>query len=785
MKDLPKHSVALTPHFGQQSRPIKTHKEVTWQLDIDQLIAAARRQARVAGYSVVLAIGIGMMYLATAVPQYTAGIDLLLDNHKGQDQLASSIAELTLDTGAIDSQVEVMKSDKVALLVVKSLALDTDPEFSGSSGSFLGAILHYVWAIINVRDWFTSNEIIARDASEKARENAVYKLKSSLSVKRIAKTYVISISYTSPNPAKAQAIANAFADAYFAEQLDSRYVIAKRAAKWLNDRIAELKENSLKTDLAVQRFKAEKGILSTGSISSNGTQTTQTANLVEDQQLIEMTSQISQAHAETARMEARVRQINEIIKSGKTEGAVTESLGNPVITDLRQKYLRASKQASEFSAKVGINHYQVTSLRNEMVEYEHLIFQELERIAQTYASDLEVARTREKNLNESMASLVSQKAVSNETMVQLRELEREADVFKNLYQTFLQRYQDAIQRESLPSSEARVISAAALPGAPSWPKRPMVLGFSTLFGLLVGGAIGAYRENRDRVFRVAHQVRDELGLDLIGMLPCIQTQQLAIPEGKRDRRFVRVSTSIQRYAIDAPLSGFAEVLRSAKVEVDLAHGKKKGARIIGIASVLPGEGKTTVSKNLASLIAFLGSKTLLIDGDMRSPGLTRNIAWHAPYGLTEVLRDKLPLQDAILTEPETGLAVLPAVIKKRLLLSSELISSRAMAGLLVSAGTFFDYIIIDLPPIGPVVDVRAAARLFDAFLLVVEWGKTARSVVKNAIIEDDMLYDKCIGVIFNKVNVDKLDLYNNHSSKNYYHKTYKNYYIDQPKRSAQ
>ena len=166
---------------------------------------------------------------------------------------------MTLDTSAIDSQVEVMKSDNVALSVVKALSLDADPEFAGTSGSLLGAVFHFLRALIDVRNWFTSSEITARDAEQKARTNAILKLQASLSVKRVARTYVISISFTSPDRRKAQSIANAFADAYFSDQLDARYVIAKRAAGWLNDRIAELRENVLRTDLSVQRFQSQKG----------------------------------------------------------------------------------------------------------------------------------------------------------------------------------------------------------------------------------------------------------------------------------------------------------------------------------------------------------------------------------------------------------------------------------------------------------------------------------------------------------------------------------------------
>ena len=389
-------TVGNVAHLPRQGARITENSGASAQLDIGQLVAAVRRQARVITYAVLTAVSLGLIYLLTAVPLYTAAVDILIDSRRSQDQLSGTIAELTLDTSAVDSQVEVIKSDNVALLVVKALALDADPEFAGSSGSLLGSVFHFFRTIIDVRSWFTSSEILEREARKKALESAVSKLRGSMSVKRVGKTYVLSITYTSPDRHKAQLIANAYADAYFSDQLDSRYIIAKRAAGWLNDRIAELKENALRTDLAVQRFKAEKGILYLpGPSFLIGTHSAQSANLVEDQQLSELTSQISQAHNETARMEARLEQINAMIKSGRTDGAVTESLGNPVITDLRQKYLRAEKLMADFKAKVGADHYQVGSLHNEMNQYQRLIFGELKRIAKTYASDLEVAHARE------------------------------------------------------------------------------------------------------------------------------------------------------------------------------------------------------------------------------------------------------------------------------------------------------------------------------------------------------------------------------------------------------
>ncbi len=464
---LAKH--AVIPHHEEESS--------SW-IDIEKLIAAARRQLTVIISSSAIGATIGAAYLVTAVPLYTATVDVLIDASHNQDRTSPSIAEPSLDSSAVDSQVEVIKSDNIAFSVVKTLALEADPEFNGSGGTSPGALFGYMRAVVDVKSWFTSRAITDLERRQRAQEAAVRKLKNSLHVKRLARTYVISISFTSPNPGKAQTIANGYAEAYFRDQLDARYIVTKRAAGWLNDRIAELKENALKSDLAVQKFKEDNGVLSTGAVVSNGLQSTETTNLIADQQLNEITSQISQAHSETARMEARLQQIAEIVKSGRTDASVAESLGNSVISELRSKYLRAAKLAAEFSAKVGVNHYQVINLQNEMSEYERLIFQELQRIASTYASDLEVARSREKNLNESMASLVTQKSASNRTMVHLRELERESEVFKGLYETFLQRYQDSIQKQSFPNSEARVITAASLPKVPVSPITSRVLSIS-------------------------------------------------------------------------------------------------------------------------------------------------------------------------------------------------------------------------------------------------------------------------------------------------------------------
>jgi len=244
---------------------------------------------------------------------------------------------------------------------------------------------------------------------------------------------------------------------------------------------------------------------------------------------------------------------------------------------------------------------------------------------------------------------------------------------------------------------------------------------------------------------------------------------------QQDPKLVMLKDSLQRYSIDHPLSGFSETLRSIKVAADLSLADRK-PKIIGVISVLPNEGKSTVSKNFASLLAHLGANTLLIDGDLRNAGLTRTLAAHADAGILEAIRGDRALRDLLLLEPDSGLSFLPAVIRKRVQHTSEVLSSPGMRSVLIEAAKDFDYIVVDLPPLAPVVDVRAAASMFDAFIFVIEWGRTARPMVQTMLAADQPIYDKCLGAVFNKVQFGKLNLYESHGSKDYYYGRYSKYY---------
>jgi succinoglycan biosynthesis transport protein ExoP len=416
------------------------------------------------------------------------------------------------------------------------------------------------------------------------------------------------------------------------------------------------------------------------------------------------------------------------------------------------------------------------------------MFEELSRLAEVYRSELEIAKSREKALKESLTGLVGTTVAANETLVALRELEREAESYKNLYQSFLKRYQEVVQQQSFPITEARVIMSAQKPGAPSHPRKGRVLALALVFGLGIGVCIGALREFKERAFRTADQVREELGLEFLGMLPMIKAgkekkahAKLTIPailksaEPPEKEGALTKLPGTMRYVLDHPLSGFAETLRAVKIALDLTLPDRP-VKLVGIVSVLPNEGKSTVSKNFGSLMANLDIKTLLIDADIRNPSLSKSVAPNAKQGLIEAVMEGKPIKDLLLYEPESSLAFLPAVVKTRVTHTSELLASPGMKAVFKQASQEFSCVLVDLPPLGAVVDVRALAPQLDAVVLVTEWGKTARALVRTTLEAEHHVRDKCLGVLLNKVHMRELKLYENYGFKDYYHGNYGNYY---------
>ena len=737
-------------------------------LNFSEFLSIVKRQWRVVAACAIVAVVIGIVYAFTAVPRYTATASLLLDSTNQQitQQVLAQQAGLQDDEANVLSQVEILRSDALARAVVKKLDLLNDPVFNANNNSPLGNLIATAKSLLNYKTWFASGDIADDSGPDAKTQQAATLLLKNLTADRVVKTYVLEVGYTSTSPALSARIANAVVEAYLEDQLEAKYDATRRASVWLDDRIKELRGKSLAADMAVQKFRADKGLIAT-----SGT-------LISDQQLSQLNKQYIDAQTETANNKAKLDSLQKVIQGAQLNASVVESLNSNVINNLQGEFLATSRREAEISSRLGPDHIQAQRLRTQMQEYKRLMFEELSRIAETYKSSYEISKAQEVSLGKQLDEATSKSATANNDQVQLRELERESDTYKQLYESFLQRFQQQTQQQSFPVTTARIISGATVPLLPSYPRKPLVVAIAMLLGCCLGAAIGGYRELGERFFRTGEQVSHELDLEFLGQIPLEPMRSISMPAEERGPRLISPTSSIVRYVVDHPMSSFAETMRSAKIASDIWTGARKG-KVIGIVSVMPREGKSTVAINFAEHLAHQGAKTLLIDGDLRNPGATRALAADAEKGIFEVISENEPLLDTIRFDPKTGLAFLPADMKRRLPFSAELLTSAGMDRMLAAASSNFDYIVIDLPPMGPVVDARAVAGKIDCFLMIVEWGETPRRVVKTAIQSNPTIMRRCAGVILNKVDTSKMDLYMDKDQVYYQNTKYDDYYIEE------
>jgi succinoglycan biosynthesis transport protein ExoP len=702
---------------------------------------------------------LAVVYLFTTPSSFTAQAKLLIDTRKNQlFQQQSVLGDIPPDPWSVDSQVEILQSENVALAVIKELHLTADPEFMSPREGLFPAMKGWLFSLFASSGGPPSEEGLTR--------GAIGRLQSQLSTKRVGLTYIINIDFRAHSPQRAAQIANAIAEAYIVDQLEAKYQATRRAGNWMQDRIKELREQVSTAAQAVVDFKTKNNIVDTGG-----------RGLMNEQQLAELNSSLVQARAQTAEAKAKLNRINEIMHAGLEvpDATVADSLKSEVITKLRSQYLEYSRKEAEFSSKYGSNHLAAVNLRNQMRELRKVTMDELGRIAQTYQSDYEIAKAREESITKSLADIVSVSQTTNQAQIALRDLESSAQTYRALHDSFLQRYMESVQQQSFPITEARLITTASPPGRPSNPKTSLVLVAGAFAGMIFGFALGLFREIADRVFRTGDQVASILHTDCLAVLPKVVGTATSRSNDTRnygdlDHRIIKRDRSLFWAVVDSPFSRFAEAIRAIKVAADLSKSVKAN-KVVGMTSSLPNEGKTTISMALAQSIANGGARVVLLDADLRNPSLSRRLVPEAKVGLLEVLAKQVAIEDALCVDPDTRLAFLPCVVNERMAHSSQVLASEETKQLFERLRQSYDYIIVDLSPLAPVVDVRAMTHLVDSFVFVIEWGRTKIEVVEHALGTAQGVYDNLLGVVLNKADLNVLSRYETHRG-NYYHNRY-------------
>lgn len=734
----------------------------SYALDLRELVQILSRRRWIVILTTFALLLVAAVFILIVTPRYTATATVLIDPHRSSvvdsnnNQPAS--ANSAADDSIINSQVSLIQSVAVLQRVVSQLNLTHDPEFGPHSTIFSP-----------IKRLFSSPQALAPGQTEEDVAKAAaldFLLRKRLKVSRDTTTFVINIDVSSQDPDKAAKIANAVAESYFSEQVRSRYDTQKIAASWFNKQIEDLKSQVLASDKAVEEFRAAHNL----TIAQGST--------INDQQLGDLNNKLIEAHVQTAEARARFEQVQNIIKTKADPGTLGQALSSDVIARLRTQYADVAKNLADVSSKFGSQHPLVVNARAQLRETQKLIDEEVRRILDSTRQALQVAQSREEALQKSLDNLTHVSNTLGNDQVRLRELQREADANRTLYASFLARYKETSAQESVELPDSRIVSKANIPITPSFPKTTLILAFALAAGIGIGSVLAFAADHLDRRVKSLRQAEEITGVPTLAAVPLIGPRELA---GRAIRGRQALSTydpnamgmlvpalrpPLMRYVLEEPTSLFAESVRAVRLAIQRAS-RTAPVKTIMVSSSIDGEGKTTLAVNLALSLASLGMRTVLVEGDFRNPEMSRSLCPRARIGAIEVATNQAGFDKALLVDRATGLAVLPSPSSERKLANNEFVFSDAMSNILDRLRQHFDYVIIDSPPLVPLVDARALAEIVDRVVLTIRWDSTPQDVVAQAFGTLALAYDRVLGTVLTRVDMRRLRFYDYYQSSYY------------------
>ena len=732
-----------------------------WQaptVDLREMARILRRRWRAVVLPAAVLGGIALAYVATATTLYTANSTVLVDPRRANvvETNQSVLTNFGTDDATIESQTLLIQSLTILQRVVDKLKLTQDLEFMPKPG-----------LLDPIRNLFrSSSPVDGVSPEDAARAYSIYLLQRRMKVTRQGTTFLVDIAVSSESPQKAATIANAVADAYFEEQVRAKFDATRIAAKWLGGQIDALKNRVVTSEQAVADYRSANNLAVSQGVTVN------------DQQITDLNSKLIAARVQTAEARAKFDQVQQLAKTGGDAGGLNAAVSSEMVTKLRAQYADIAKNEADLTSKYGPRHPQVANVRAQLKDTQRLINEEIGRIVQGTAHDYDVAKSREASLQDSFDKLQGVSSTSGQAVVRLHELQREAEANRTLYESYLARSKETTAQESLEMPDSRIVSFASIPLKPSAPKTMLILGFAILLGLGGGTVLAFLTDYLDGRIKTLEQAEEISGVPALAALPSISSRELAgrakrgrTELGNYDPRTMRLLPAalqppLMRYAIEEPGTFFAEAIRAVRLAIQRAR-KIDTVKVVLVTSGLESEGKTTFAGNLALSFATLGIKTLLIDGDLRNPGLTRAVSPNADAGLLQVATGEVTLERAILLDRSTGLSILPSPAIKDVDAITELMFSEQIVEILDRLKSHYELIIIDSPPLIPLVDGRALAELADRILLAMAWNQTPREVVAHTMELLAPVHDRILGTVLTQVDLSKIRFYDYYRSSAY------------------
>jgi capsular exopolysaccharide synthesis family protein len=707
-----------------------------------QLVAFLRRRLELLLAVTILVFAVIVLYTIQLTPRFTASADVQIKTRSNAIvDVQQAISGLPADSSAVDTEVRILTSRRLAEKVVRELNLGADPVFNGN--------LYEPRGLLDKLTLKKPRLAPKRPLRESDIDAAVDAVQGGIHVQRSGLTYIIGISYTSTDRDKAALVANAYAKAYIVDQLDAKEEQARMVSDWLGSRLSSLRQEVEQADAQVEQYKIANNLMSA-----------QGSTLAE-QEVSQLNQQLATARAERAEKLARLQTARAQIERGGGGADVGAVLSSGTISGLRSQEAATSRELAELNERYGPLHPDYAKAQGRLRDIQTQIQQELRRIISNLEAEVQVASQRVASLEGSQGYARGSLVSNTRAQVGLLELQRKAEASRAIYETFLTRSKETSTQEGIQQPDARIVSPAR-EGTKSYPNMKLAILFGAAIALMSGLAAIVAAELLDTGISTGVDVEQRFGLPHAASLPKLRQRE----EGRRKNE------PPQDFLVDNPFSVFAEAFRNLRASLLLAAEGGKPIQTIAICSALPHEGKTTTAFCMMRTMAMAGSTTVLIDADLRRRGVSR-VVDEPEVGLAEVMNDLSLLDKALVHDKRTGGMVLPVVGDTATL--EDMFSSPKMDALLAALAKRFDHILIDTPPVLALAEARLVAAKVDRVVFLVQWKRTPAKAAETAITTLVKSGARVAGVCLTQVDLRRQSN-EGYGDSYYYYRAYKNYY---------
>ena len=696
---------------------------------------------------------IAFVALKQVTPKFTAEGSVLYEPATYAAQELQSILRVDPMTDAVmASQAEIVKSLSVAERVTDRFGLMEKPEFNWTlrPPSVMSRMSHAVQQGLYVlaghlsptlASWVAPSAPKPPPAPEEVRHSVASAVQEAITVAALRQSHVMQVQFTSEDPQLSSDVANAVIDYYITDQLAAKFDAVKRANLWLEARAQELRRDVQSSEDKIADFKSRSGLF-------QGVQ----AGL-DTEQISRMSTDLITAKNDLAQAEARLDAAR-----GRS-GASAQAAVAPSVTQMRIQQDTLNAQLQSLLSRLGPNHPDVVSVRNQLAELQRSVGNEVGRQVAAAEADVRSGRARVAGLEVNLKVVQAQVDKNQQAMIPLNAMQRDADASRTLLQAVLARTQQTAQQGAIEQPDARVISAALPPPEPSFPKTKVLLPAAAAFGIIFGLLIVYLLEVADSTFSSGDDIRSVLGLPCFALVPIVRARFLG-------------RIRMEDYVVRKPLSPFSEQIRALRAGLWLNSAHPK---VVAITAGRPAEAKTTTAMALGRSSAMNGERVLVLDCDVRQPSFGRLMRADHSKGIVDYLLGQATLDEIIRRDRLTSMDYIPAGTSKANSLG--LFMSDAMTQALERLRRDYDLVLLDAPPVFAMTDARIISRIADATLLCVRWRDTPRSTVSRSLDLLDEADARVIGVSLTRVD-PRAHVRSGHSDSEVYHPRYGGYYRD-------